>query len=180
VTDRSIEAPQYEIQIHRDVNDGPIPGLSVDCEKLELTIDWRETYTILFGEEQIHHRLLNQWTKDQEQWAIDIRKKMERGELDMIKMMQQAAEGFAAGSENARKIARRARIRREYLRLNGVEWDADRDGNEMEENSALKKLKDSRYLRSWETQSDDEDDETDSDVNASLEDSEEEEWEDED
>lgn len=176
VNNRFIEAPQYEIQIHRDVNDSPIPGLSLHKENLELTFDWRGLYNIFFGEEQIYHRLLQQWTEGQEQWAIGIREKMERGELDMIQMMQQAVEGFAAGSENARKMARRARIRKE-MKLNGIDWDADRDGDKSEEKRALKKLKDSRYLCSLETQSDDEDEETDRDADLSSD--EEDEWEDE-
>ena len=61
---RAIEAPQYEIRVHQDINDGPIPGLSVDYENLQLTCDWREMFSIFYGEEQIYHRLLNKWVKD--------------------------------------------------------------------------------------------------------------------
>ena len=174
---RLIEAPGYEIQIHRDINDGPIPGLSVDYENLQFTCDWREMYTIFYGEEQIFHGLLNKWVKEQEKWTIGLREKMERGELDMMKMVEQAFDGFASGSEDARKTARRARIRKEYLRLDGTEWDADRDGNERQETKALEMLKDSRIFCSFEEHSDDEDEDVEED--GSSEDYEEGEWEDE-
>ena len=177
--DRLIEGPQYQIQIHQDINDGPIPGLSVDYENLQLTCDWREMYTIFYGEEQIFHGLLGKWVKEQEKWAIGLREKMERGELDMIKMMEQAVMGFASGSEDAKKIARRARIRKEYMKLDGTEWDADRDGDKRQEMKALKTLKDSRFYCSLEEHSDDEDEDVEEDKDGSSEEDEEDEWEDE-
>ena len=177
VNHRFVAAPQYEVQIHRDVNDAPCPGLSLDRENLQLAFDWRGLYNIFFGEEQIYHKLLQKWTEDQEQWALGIREKMERGELDMTQRLQEALDGFAAGSENARKDARRSRIRKEMKTI-GIDWDADRDGDKSEEKGALKKLKDSRYLCSLETHSDDEEeDETDRDADLSSD--EEDAWEDE-
>jgi len=174
VEDRIIEAPQYDIQIHRDINDGPIPGLSVDYENLQLTCDWREMFSIFYGEEQIYHQMLGKWVKDKEAWTIGLREKMERGELDMGKLIEQAIGGFASGSEDARKIARRARIRREFQRLDGSEWDAELDGDLELEKQALKHLKDSRYICSFETHSDDEDEDEDEDEDHDDE------WEDED
>jgi hypothetical protein len=177
VEERMIEAPQYEIQIHRDINDGPIPGLSMDYENLQLTCDWREMFSIFYGEEQIYHKLLNKWVKDQEQWTIGLREKMQRGKLDMGKMLEQAVGGFASGSEDARKIARRARIRREFLRLDGTEWDAELDGDLAQEKKALKFLKDSRFDCSFQALSDDDEEEG---KERSDEGGEEDEWEDED
>jgi hypothetical protein len=174
VEGRTIESPQYEVQIHRDVNDGPIPDLSVNYENLQLTCDWREMFSIFYGEEQIFHKYLRKWVKDQEKWVVALREKMERGELDMGKMIEQAVGGFASGSEDARKIARRARMRREVQGLEGIEWDAELDGDLEQEEKALEHLKYSRFIFSFETHSDDEDEE---DEDASEEDDE---WEDED
>lgn len=174
VEDRMIEAPQYEIQIHRDINDGPIPDLSVDYENLQLTCDWREMFSIFYGEEQIYHKYLGKWVKDQEAWSIGLREKMERGELDMGNLIEQAVGGFASGSEDARKIARRARIRREFQKLDGTEWDAELDGDLEQEKKALKHLKESRFFCSFETHSDDEDE----DDEEEEEEDEDEEWED--
>ena len=95
----------------------------------------------------------------------------------MGKMLEQAVGGFASGSEEARKIARRTRIRREFLRLDGTEWDAELDGELEQEKQALKFLQDSRFACSFQALSDDDDEDREE---GSDEVGEEDEWEDED
>jgi hypothetical protein len=182
VEGRFIECPHNDIVVRREVSDGPIPGLSVDYENLQLTCDWREMYTVFFGELQIFHAHLNKWVGAQQQWVAGIKEKLERGELDMKNMMEQALHGFASGSENARKIARRARIRKEYMSLDGTEWDANRNIDEEQEEKSLTTLSESRFWSSAHTFSDDEDDDGDDKAveDLSSDDHEDDEWEDED
>lgn len=123
----------------------------------------------------MYHKFLQNWVKGQESWAFELREKMERGELDMMEMMQKALGSFGSGDEEAREVARRNRIKAEYLRLDGTKWNADHDGDVKEEKKALKKVKEIRYYASMEEHSDDEDEDLDEEG-----DEEEDEWEDED
>jgi len=172
---KRIEVPKYTTVVHSDVNDGPIPDLSLDEKTLQISLDWRGMYSIFFGEEQIYHKLLSNWTKQQKQWTIGLQERMGRGELNMDDMLQQVLEGFATANEEARQNARRARIRREYQR-----FDPERDvmslWNNEEEKKQMEALKQTRFVLGFpdgeESEEEDDDEEAEKD--------EEDEWEDED
>jgi hypothetical protein len=166
---RFTEAPQYYIQIHKDANDGPVPGALIDDENLQLTCDWRRIFTIFFSEEQLYHKLCGDGVKRQEEWVTGLRDKLERGYIDVVEMIEEAVKMFASTSDEARKMARRARIQKEFMEKNGTKWDAERDGDAEKEMEALKKLGQARWIASLAMDDDDEGTET--------EDGEEDEWE---
>jgi hypothetical protein len=159
------------IQIRCDVTDGPIPGLFLDLNKLEFSCDWREFFTVFYGEQRLYHKLLAAWVKEQDGWADNLRTQMETGKINMETFMEQAVGAFASSHDKALKKARRARIRLQYKQLDGTDWDAEIDGDLVAERKALKRLADIRYMASFEDFSDDEEEE---------EEEEEDEWEDED
>jgi hypothetical protein len=156
VEDMDVEAPRHTVQIRRDVNDTPIPRLSIDYDKLELSCNWRELYTRFYGEEQLYHKLTGAWVKSKEEWAEDLKVKTDRGEVDMMVAMEEAIYAFTDGPQDSRKIARRARIRRQFRELDGREWDVKRDGDLVEETWILSTLAQTQQLASMEEYSDDE------------------------
>lgn len=167
------EDPQHTIQIHRDVTDGPIPRASFDGKKFQLSCNWRELFTAFYGEIQLSTQLDRDYLKTHQGWAAGLKRKMERGEFDMMSMLQQIMDGFAAGTENNLKRARRARIRRQFKALD-IDWNGDSlEFKEIEERS-LKALAHKRQLISMAPDSDDESDESSSGEETD------EEWEDED
>lgn len=123
-TSESFDDPQHTIQIRHDLTDGPLPGFSVDTETFSLSCNWRELFTTFYREIELCSKLDNAYVKSQEGWVVDLKKRMERGEFDMMAMMGKIMTGFAAGSANSMKKARRARIRRQYKDL-GIDWSVD-------------------------------------------------------
>jgi len=179
IEDASIHAPVHTIQIRRSLNDTPIPGLSVDYENWELSCDWRGLYTCFYGEEQLCHRSTQKWVKDREAWTSDIQKQVARGEIDMIGAMEKAIRAFAGGADEAKKMSRRARIRRQYQEEQGYEYDFEQDGDADEEKAILKKLGELEQLSYFEEYSDDEDTGEGAEDEGDGDSDEEDEWEDE-
>jgi hypothetical protein len=77
---------------------------------------------MLLLEGKMFHDHLSTWAKEKEAWAADMRRQRERGEINMIAVLDKAIHSFADGSEDANMVARRARIRRQYKekRLGGA------------------------------------------------------------
>jgi hypothetical protein len=121
-----------------------------------LTCDWRALYTRFFGEDKIYHDYLKKMVKEKEAWAFDMRQQMERGEINMLAVLERAVHTFADGSDDAKKIARRARIRRQ-LKEEGVEPDFEQVFELEEEKVILKRLQEREFMSSFEEYSDDED-----------------------
>ncbi|KAH8646571.1 hypothetical protein BGZ60DRAFT_535555 [Tricladium varicosporioides] len=167
-----IEEPQHTVQIHHDLNDTPIPGLSIDLDTFQLTCDWRGLYTRFFGEEELYHILTAKWTEDNSKWAEEMSAKTARGEMDMMSAIQKAIEAFAEASDENRKKARRARISRQSQRT-GSTTKYDDIVNKSAEKAALEKLKQARQLASMVEDSEFDDGEYDEEG-----DDEEDEWED--
>jgi hypothetical protein len=178
VEDTPIDVPVHTVQIRRQLNDTPIPGLSVDYEKWELACDWRGLFTHFFGEEQLYNKYTKKWAKDKEAWTSDIQKQVARGEIDMMAAIEKAIHAFAGGSDESKKMARRARIRRQYRQEQGYEYDFEQDGDVGEEKAILKKLREREQFLFLEEYSDDEDAGADDEEDGDQD--EEDEWEDED
>jgi hypothetical protein len=175
--DQSIETPRHYVQVHRELNDTPIPDLSFDYEKLELSCDWRGLYTRFFGEEQLFHKYTKAWVAEKEGWAKDMRKQVEGGQLDMLKAMETLMYAFADGSDDGRKKARRARMKHQF-RDRGEEIDLDLPSDE--EDTVLKDIAIARQTASMENDSEydfDEEDEDDEDGDGDEEEDESDEWE---
>jgi len=172
-----IENPQYTIQIHRDLNDSPIPNLSIKAEENSLQLDWKGMYTCFYGEELRYHKGLTVWTEKAKQ---DL--KAQTAQMDMVETMRLAIEAFAVASEESRKAARRARIVKQF-RDKGEVWDGERVWDEDEEKQILEKLNEARQIASMAEDSDfdeeeEETDESEEDEEEEEGDEEEDEWED--
>ncbi|KAE8447021.1 hypothetical protein EG329_011155 [Mollisiaceae sp. DMI_Dod_QoI] len=158
-----LEIPLHIIQIRRDINDGPISGLSIDYDKLELSCNWREVFTAFYGEEFLYHKLLTQAVAGRESWLAELKAKVDKKEMDPQQVIMKAINGFAEDNMLARKMARRARVKRQFAEFDGTEWDFSRDGDEDGEERVLKSLAQLRQFASFEEWSDDEDDVDDED-----------------
>ncbi|KAH7327328.1 hypothetical protein BKA65DRAFT_510401 [Rhexocercosporidium sp. MPI-PUGE-AT-0058] len=156
VGDMDIEVPKHTIQIRRDVNDGPIPGLSVDYDKLELSCKWQELFGAFYTEEYLYHKFTANALEERASWLAELKAKVDRKELDPMAVMQKALTAFADDSKDCRKLARRARICWQFKEHDGTEWDFGRDGNEAEERKCLVELQKVRFSASLEDFSDEE------------------------
>lgn len=171
----SIEAPQHTIQVRHEITDGPIPKASFNYETFQLSFDWRQLYTIFYGEMELTTRLDESWVRSQESKMAALREKMMRGELDMMAVFMEAATSFDEGNEANIKKARRARMKYQHRLIGLEDWDPDTDGGPEWEEQALEKLKRRRQFIDFEDMSDEEGDGAKSDEDES-----EAEWEDED
>jgi hypothetical protein len=176
----SITAPSHYVKIRRMVKDSPIPGLSIDYEKWELCCDWRALYTCFFGEDKLYHHHLTKFVKEKEAWASDMRQQMERGEIGMMALMMKAVHTFADGSDEAKKVARRARVTRQYKEI-GLDIEFEDEDEIAEERAILKGLKDMEFSAGFEEYSDDDGNAEESEEQGGSDEDEaaEEEWEDE-
>ncbi|KAK0104272.1 hypothetical protein ONS96_005364 [Cadophora gregata f. sp. sojae] len=178
VNNMNIEVPRHTVQIRRDVNDGPIPGLTMDYDKLELSCDWRELFGAFYSEEYLYHKFTAKALTDRALWLTELKSKVDRGELDPMKVMTQALTAFADDSKDCRKLARRVRIGWQFKKHDGTEWDFGRDGDEAEEKRCLAELQKFRHFSSLEEFSDDDSEEGDEEEDDKSDDNEEDEWED--
>jgi hypothetical protein len=87
---------------------------------------------------------------------------------------------FATSNDNGLKLARRARIARQYRELDGTIWSAEEDGYVEEEVKILKRLAIVRQMVGSQEFSEDEDEDDDDSEEEDEANSEEDEWEDED
>ncbi|CZR55692.1 uncharacterized protein PAC_05580 [Phialocephala subalpina] len=158
-----IEMPKHTIQIRREVNDGPIPSVAFNYDKLQLSCDWRALFSEFYGEEFLYHKFSAEAASKKLGWLKDLREKVDRKEIDAMAVIQKALHAFADDSSIARKMARRARVTRQFAEWNGTEWDFARDGDEEQEEGILKNLQQFRQWASLGEWSDDEEaDEDDS------------------
>lgn len=103
------ERPKRIIRIHADITDGPIPSLSFNPENLQLSYNWREMFTIFYGEQRIYHKLLDAWAKEHEDGVLDLEIWIERMTLDALNAPTE--HEHAASNNRDFKTARRVRIR---------------------------------------------------------------------
>jgi hypothetical protein len=145
-----INVPKHLVQVHRDLNDTPIPGLSIDYEKLELSCDWKGLFTRFYGEDLLYYQYQAVWAKEKEEWVVDLGEKARRGELDMAQMIQKTMHAFADAVEDSRYKARTVRQRHQY-RERGEEF---RILEESAQKALMKRIAKVRQLASLEDDSD--------------------------
>lgn len=159
----AIQQPSHVIQVRHILNDTPIPGLSFHfdkledaarmnnsaipkydnlkgLEKLQLHCDWRELYVRFWGEELLSSKLNSDWVKRQEERARSIGAGMERGEEGSMDAFKQLLSDFAKTNDEGRKIARRARVRRQLKEIEGQEAASQHIIDESLESMILKSL----------------------------------------
>jgi len=120
--DANIGMPAYHIQIRREVNDGPIPGISLDDNADLLSCNWRQLFTAFYGEELLYNKLTEESLKEKEAWTDGLKAKVDRRELNPEQAIREAVSSFASSAETCRKKARRSRIRHQS-RLMGKVWN---------------------------------------------------------
>jgi hypothetical protein len=170
IENMDIVDPKHSIQIRRDVLDGPIPSLSFDKSKCELSCNWRDLFTVFYGEESLARRLTDKWLDSKVAYLEELKAKMGRGEMGAERIISAAILEIGSGEEICRRNARRIRLRHQFRELDGRTWDPERDGDSGKECDALTKLRilkqfasneafsDEEYSDEWEDE--DEDDET--------------------
>lgn len=154
-----IDMPKHYVQVHRELNDTPIPGLSIDYEKLELSCDWHGLFTRFYGEEMLYHNLQAAWVEEKKDWATNMGKMALRGQLDMMQLIEKAVHAFGDAAEDSRYKARKARQTRQY-KERGEEFVEKGGPAEME---LVNELEKARQLASMESDSDYEEDDDESD-----------------
>lgn len=140
----AIQEPGHIIQIRRFPNDSPIPGLSFHfdnpedaaslsrraipnydnfegLEILQLSCDWRELYIRFWGGEWFCNETSENWLKSQTERAKEVGNIIERGEADWMATVDQLAKELGNTVHEGRRIARRARVRRQLKELEGQE-----------------------------------------------------------
>ncbi|KAJ8082634.1 hypothetical protein PM082_008489 [Marasmius tenuissimus] len=175
-----VHCPKIVIQIRRQANDTLIPGLEFNFDDLEMKLDWKGMYSEWFKEEKEHTRYLANMVHDDGELAakaIEMREKVERGEMDMMESVEWAIKAFLNGHTDASQKIRAERIARNVRNDGGIDdWnDPDTRG--------YQRLKDMRlYISMEETYSDEEEEEDQRDAKDDEDDEndDEEDWEDED
>ncbi|PMD33763.1 hypothetical protein L207DRAFT_639165 [Hyaloscypha variabilis F] len=157
VENMDIAAPKHSIQIRRDVLDGPIPSLSYDQAKCEVNCNWRDLFTAFYGEEALARRLTNQWLDNQVAYLDELKRKFTRGEMGAERIISAAILEVGSGEKICRRDARRARIRHQFRKLDGRNWDPEHDGDSAKECDALNELWALKQFAQSEVFSDEED-----------------------
>ncbi|KAL0564403.1 hypothetical protein V5O48_017646 [Marasmius crinis-equi] len=153
-----VHRPKIIVQIRHFANDTPIPGLELNLDELEMSVDWMGMYSEWFREEKDHHKYMGKLMDGAdglEAMAIGMRQKVENGEMDLMKSFEMAIKAFAGGYEDAWQKTRAERIKRNVRAEGGSEiWDdSDRAG--------YRRLKDIRFAVSLEDSNSDSEDEND-------------------
>ncbi|RDW69906.1 hypothetical protein BP5796_08303 [Coleophoma crateriformis] len=156
VEKHDLEAPHHSVQVRRDLNDTPIPALQVDYENLELSCNWKSLLSSFYGEARLYHELQGAWVESQKDWVSGLHTQRLRGQRDMASTMMQAIASFGKQCDEARIKARRLRIRKQFMELDGFEWDAERDWDLVEERAVMRRLAQKAQVASQEEYSDDE------------------------
>ncbi len=172
--DRLFE-PQHTVQIRHEVNDTELPGLSIDYEKVELSVNWREMYCRFFAEEHLVKKIMAEKRAELERLAIHLKS----SNMDMEKMMMEAMTKFADIWESAKLEARRARVRQQFREKHDIEYDEGRDEGLLPTKRAQKSLMRRTQYVGLEEYSDDEevhDDEPRQDTAVGLDDMTDEQW----
>ncbi|KAF8069321.1 hypothetical protein FPV67DRAFT_1669327 [Lyophyllum atratum] len=161
--------PKILVQIRREVNDTAVPGLEVDYDGLEMSVEWKSMISAFLREEKEYSRRNAEWAESKKPSLRETRARIDGGELGEMEAIEKLLHMFGNMIHDTRKDLRRERICREVLEKDGVEWTWH--GNE--DARALEKLKDQRAALGWGEPYSDESD-GDDDRDAMNEDSDEE------
>jgi hypothetical protein len=152
---KQFEKPPHTVQVRCELNDTPIPGLSIDYENMVLSCDWRGLYSAFFAEELLVDKI-----RDREMESFNTRRtalidNVHGGQVNMIAAIQQMLGQYGNASDEARKQARRVRIQRQYEQEGYSGWKPS-EGDTEEEDRINKTLKERIFYASAGTFSDEE------------------------
>ncbi|KAI9051966.1 hypothetical protein LZ554_004220 [Drepanopeziza brunnea f. sp. 'monogermtubi'] len=151
----NIEGPPHLVVIDRAVNDGPIPGLSVNYKDFELSCNWQKLFDSFYAEEFLYHAIMARTQEKRKPLLADLQVKAARREICPRYMTTKEIRTFVKDSQTARKMARRARIQGQFKEYYGTEWDFDRDGDPAVEKECLRTIENMRHPAYIEDTSDD-------------------------
>ena len=146
------EKPPHTVQIRRELNDTPIPGLSIDYDSMTLSCDWRGLFSAFFAEELLVHNLHDKAMEKFQARRDTMIENVHAGRMDMADALQQVLKVYGDESHKARKLARRARIRWQYEQEGYSGWKP----REEEEDKINEVLKERIFFASAESFSDEE------------------------
>jgi hypothetical protein len=149
----NIVRPEHTVQVHRDINDTPIPGLEIDFEKLQLSFDWKAMYTRFYGEERHYNQLMATFVEDNKGAADEMKLAMERGEMDMGAVFKRAMDLIGKSNKVSYTKARHDRVSKMMAEegYKSFKWSED---ELLEVRKAVEKLSDQRQYASMEDDSD--------------------------
>ncbi|KAI8941855.1 hypothetical protein NX059_003053 [Plenodomus lindquistii] len=116
------EMPNYTISIQGIVNDTPLPGLTIDVDKREVSFEWKPMLQLFYRESLRLRTLKAQYQRDT---ALKIRannRKLAKGEK---LMPADYPLSWAAAEVELRKEIRRARLREHYADNEQMVWAID-------------------------------------------------------
>ncbi|EKD12686.1 hypothetical protein MBM_09255 [Drepanopeziza brunnea f. sp. 'multigermtubi' MB_m1] len=151
----NIEGPPHLVVIDRAVNDGPIPGLSVNYKDFELSCNWQKLFVSFYAEEFLYRAIMPRTREKRKPLLADVQVKAARREVCPRYLTTKEIRKFVKDSQTARKMARRARIRGQFKEYYGTEWDFDRDGDPAVEKKCLIIIENMRHPAYIEDSSDD-------------------------
>jgi hypothetical protein len=135
---REFEKPPHTIQVRRELNDTPIPGLSIDYDTMTLSCDWRGLFSAFFAEELLVHNLQDRAMEKFQARRDTLIEDVHAGRMDMVDALQQVLKIYEDESHKARKLARQARIRWQYEQEGYASWKPEEE-EEDRINEVLKK-----------------------------------------
>ena len=180
----NLELPQHTVQIREDLNDGPVPHISVSPITSEIYCDWRALLSVFYGEERRYQAITNEWLQRQKAGAAELKRKLDRGEMSPEQVLDQAINSISSGLTECRKNARRLRIQHDFKKAQGISWSMVQDGDTAKEDDRLLELQMYRRLAEEQAEADeadgdyDSEEENEEDDEDTEEDNEEDEWED--
>ncbi|KAL8653205.1 MAG: hypothetical protein Q9226_003946 [Calogaya cf. arnoldii] len=140
--------PRYYISIAKEANDTGLPGLDWNLEKIEISIDWKEMFNKLCGEEDAYQRMVNAAIDSQ---GKKLREMLDDGEIDKMEGIEKAFKVLGDAWDNSRKRTRRQRLQRQLHGLSADEREELIDRNEkFGFNDFLKEI---RWGLSWPSDS---------------------------
>ncbi|KAK7049833.1 hypothetical protein VNI00_005263 [Paramarasmius palmivorus] len=146
-----VHRPKIAIQIRHSVNDTFIPDLEFNWDQLEIKLNWMGMYSEWFREEKEHTKNLEDFVENTKAQAIEMREKVNRGEMNLLQSLEWGFKLFTDNMQNSKKNLRAERIKRNVRKDDGVDnWD-DPD------NAGYNRLKDLAFAVGMEEFSDEED-----------------------
>ncbi|KAF9067550.1 hypothetical protein BDP27DRAFT_1422713 [Rhodocollybia butyracea] len=160
--------PQIHVHVRCEVNDIPLLGFEPDWDNLVIQFDWKQTFSAFFREDKEFHCRVEAQKAD----ILEMRVKIDRGELDEMAMFSRMLDSFGGSYDKAHKEVCFDQICKNIWDSSGIKWTRELHGSDDDSDLAYKALKEARVIAGFEKYSDEEDEGGDDDEEASQDDDE--------
>jgi hypothetical protein len=126
--------------VRRIVKDSPLPHPIFDKNTLEMSLDWRELFTAFFVEERAFSKMNADAFEQTHIWLEELKARVDRGEADVVELWSKASKALAENKHRSARLARRARIRRQYKEFQDYDWDIEVDWSKAQETKIIEQL----------------------------------------